>query len=319
MIPLVMLLVILAAWGGVEMLESPVLLAGWVGLVIVLVAFGLSKIKPSDLLMCKNHLGLAVLLVIAWVVITWLINGQTQGGVIILSYGLAILGAIGVGRMYTEDDLHHAIYYAGWVFAVVWLLFGLDDSRNIDAIWFGLWFVAGVKLHKPWAAVVAVLLILITGSRSGIVVAAVGTLIIYPPTLRQLLVMAIVGVLLVGARLQTVSNRIGVWVDSLQVLGESGIITNLVGRGPGWVQMSGIVRDMGRLSPHAHNMVLQVVLEYGFIGMGLVSNAMIQWQKQYKPGLIYLAPLLVIGLFDWPWHTPGLVVLTGLLIGQREI
>jgi hypothetical protein len=295
----------LAVFSGLEIFQSAILLVLWFVLCFVLLFFGVKQIIQD------KYYPYHMIALVLWCVIGMMIAGQ-QGGAIVTSYALAGLGAYGVARQYNVTD---ALYYAGWVLLVAWIVVPeVRTSKNVDALWFGLWLIAAEQRREKYAIIAAAIMLVVIGSRAGIVVAGVGLLILHPPKITWWSVSAVILVLvvLVLARLDTVMNRYGTWLDAIAVLRDTDFITWLTGRGPGWVYMSQVLLDRGRVAPHAHNAVLQIILEQGLIGLGLVGWAAWDWIKRKAPGYVYLVPLLVVGLVDYPWDTGGIIVFTCL-------
>jgi hypothetical protein len=321
MIFLVALFVYLALFAGVEIMDDPVLLAAWVGFVLLLFALGVYQVKPSEILKCRDGVSGVYLILVVYALIVWWINGAEQGGMVVLSFVFAGFVALGVAKKYTLDQVYNAIIIAGYFLAFGWLFTPLVQSgRNIDALWFGLWFVVAAQKRDKLTLFLAAVMLVIVGSRAGFVVAALGVFLVYKPKLhwRDVGIVSLVAVGLVAIRVQTILNRFGSWQDSLGVMGSSSLGELWIGRGPGWVQMSGAVLDMGRLSPHAHNLVLQIVLELGLFGLLLVCWLAWNWYTQGAKSWQLVLPLLVVGLFDFPWHMPGIIVLTSFLIGGNN-
>jgi O-antigen ligase len=150
---------------------------------------------------------------------------------------------------------------------------------------------------------------------------------------KALAVILLVGIALTAAALATRSSlipgRIG--LSSPDRAGASGAALDLVatrplaGIGPGQTWFSWTATDgQVRIGHYVHNEYLQVLVELGAIGLGLVLCllvAIVLTLRRARTGVLWagcvagLAALAVHSGFDFLWHIPAVLLTAGMLTG----
>ncbi len=123
----------------------------------------------------------------------------------------------------------------------------------------------------------------------------------------------------------SIMGRLDIWV----LAGQAILRSPLVGSGPGVSNFWEYLTQMDVSAPHSHNLILQVLIEGGFIALfllSLVATRMLQdslgllnRSKQTEPigltFLIFAVALVVHGMVDYPFLSPKLVGTFCLMLG----
>jgi hypothetical protein len=248
----------------------------------------------------------------------WIIRTEFSLQVILALFaGLEVMIlAYDLGR----DRLLNILYLAGWAWLPPFVLLnvlGVQDNRNLAAIWPLVMMIVLLERRKPWWLGIPYLAVsFFLGSRSGLVGLGVALLIYLWPLLDLRKLMWADGVLavatlaaLVLVRPLNAANRLYYWRRALTV----GMQTPWFGLGPGGIQSRMVIEEPGasRFVPHAHNLLVQVFAEYGLIGLlALLAGGV--WVWRFRGRLDYdrwqlalLAGFGAICLVDFPLYFFG--------------
>lgn len=263
--------------GGPSLNKSPAGLFVWL-LVLSLLAGYIAWTAPD---VVKNYPGLSCMFIS--VLVSWAAAGAPVSGAL---WVLGWLGALAGAAVARPDIPQAALLYA----CSAWIV---PENRNIHGGIYFLYSLAapGVYGLAVWAS----------GSRA----ALVGWLAyILPARISYKVLGALVlAGLVFWIRPDNALARLSYWAQAGPHLAGAG----WVGYGPGAAYA--LIRDPGGGYPtHAHNLVIQVYLETGI--MGLAAWGVLLWELRRSPAVV--VGLLAAGMFDISFVlTPGALFLFG--------
>lgn len=222
--------------------------------------------------------------------------------------GFAINSAVVVAQVYGFDGITQTVAPAG-----------LFSNKNFGGEAAALVLIALVGYRLWWLAPLPLVTLVLSGSKAGVLAAAIGVLFVAPGWMRwSAAALAVFGVSLVSTdfdgHFAHLLQRTDVWTDMLNNL-------TLFGHGAGsfYILMPGIsvhnVLDVR--FDFAHNDWLQLVFEYG---IGVIPLAVLLglawWRGTCNISRAVLAGFIVEGCFGFPLHLPVTGVLALLCAGR---
>lgn len=280
-----------------------------------------------------------VLALPAAMLISTLVTSATNFVVVQVVYVLAILAFVTPSNI-DEDIIKFAFVWAGRFFPPVCIALKFAGV-NVNVL--GLYCVifAGVAIANKKIGLVVVYagILLWLGGRSAIMAIAVMLMLGYSAPISWWVSAVIATPFLVALRPETIAKRFVIWADAINLFCHNPIF----GIGPGGVMahneltLKALARQQVSLAYadnfagwprgagntlHAHNLILQVAVETGAVGLVALALAgawlwwrwpvMDQWQR------LIIIGVLVCGIMDYPFMLAGPTVLFALVAGYKR-
>lgn len=266
-------------------------------------------------------------------------NLETSYGTVTITYFFALI-AFMLPANIDEDIIKFAFVWAGRFFPPVCIALKFAGV-NVNVL--GLYCVifAGVAIANKKIGLVVVYagLLLWLGGRSAIMAIAVMLMLGYSAPISWWVSAVIATPFLVALRPETIAKRFVIWADAINLfchnpifgIGAGGVMAHneLTLKALARQQVSlayadnfaGWPRGAGN-TLHAHNLILQVAVETGAVGLVALALAgawlwwrwpvMDQWQR------LIIIGVLVCGIMDYPFMLAGPTVLFALVAGYKR-
>jgi O-antigen ligase len=253
---------------------------------------------------------------------------------LLISY-VGALSIMVIAERFGENDLLVSLEIAVWIFLGLFLIDHSWDAilgdwqsflrlqHNVISIWPAMAIPLLLARRRPWYAFMPfVAMLLLYFSRGALLGVAIAVIVLLRPklSLRQwvfLFVVAfLIGILMFLVSPDTALDRPLMWQRSLSQMIEENILFGL--GGGGILSKQVLVEPGGFIQPHAHNMFVHYVAEYGLIGfVGIILAAVWIIRLKPKPGwaIALWAGILVHGLFDHPLSFAGPLLIYSAVAG----
>jgi hypothetical protein len=263
-------------------------------------------------------------------VLSYFANGVIKTNAVPVFYGGA-LGVLVIASHVGASRLLDGLYRSSWLWLIGWplpFLLGWPVSENITGLWAIVAIIVILAKGKPWWYTLPFIVSLaVLRGRAALLGLAVALLIYYRPQLSLRRVIVALGVsVFAGAALfayrpTTALYRLSYWQQAVSAW-QGG--NHWFGLGPNGIANSQAILqpDGSGYQPHAHNIAVQFLAEFGLVGLALLALATwIVYELKPRGGwqAAILAGFLAVGLVDYPFACVGPLLVFAAIAGTMEV
>lgn len=259
-----------------------------------------------------------LLLVVLAVVLASIANTDLHG-----SAYLAIpmyLAMVGMAVIAERRDALADLRQAGWLALPLLVLIAPGESRNCWGYAAAVVAVVFLASGNKWMGLAASMAVIISTSRGSMLALAVAVLVLYRPKIKAWMV----GAAGAGAaavymiRPATIGLRWSYYYQGIRAWLQAPVF----GIGPGGLSYRRMIEEMStdrlRYHPHAHNILVNILAEWGLVGLALVGAAawLLYKRVRFQPWQVaIIAGTLAHSMVDMPLSWPGYLLIFGFVIG----